>query len=192
MKFFCYKLGLVAFIISLQSCCTYLPIIDYPIILDFNKKEYTLNSKYLINTDSLVIRLTADTYIPEKCRSKKLKEFYANIQLSVERNLFRDSLILELNADNQVTCTDGKNIIKGQIKNVNDSGKLYLVIKKEEYCLVQKSYKTNSLMYDFDYSAAKNFNYNNQILKISFGDFKLDNGRAVKTEAVVGVYMGKL
>jgi hypothetical protein len=191
MKFFCYKVGLVASIICLQSCCTYLPIIDYPIILDFNKKEYNLSSKYLINTDSLVIRLTADTYIPEKCRSKKLKEFYSTIQLSVDQNLYRDSLVLALNA-NQVTCTDGKNIIRGQIKSLNDAGKLYLVIKKEEFFLVQKSYKTNSLMYDFDYSGVKNFNYKNQILKINLGDFELSNGRAVKTEEVVGMYMEKL
>jgi hypothetical protein len=181
-----YSLIQLLLILGFNSCCRYIPFVDAQIINDFNRKRYTCDNADAawIATDSANIAIRAETLIPCRCKSKNLKIFFASMQLDINKNLFRDSLVIPLKPG-QVTCSDGKSTIEGKPNIVNTSSSCFLVIAKQHYYLMQYNVRIDGVLFKFDYSGIKEFDFNNQILKINLGDIVLPDGKIIPSKEII-------
>lgn len=107
----------IALLVFLSSCCGYLPFVDRPISGDFERQQYVFDKgdHTLIETDSISIDVNGSTFIPNRCRSRKLKFVYCVIKLDIKKYLLNESLVIPLD-ESQITCTDGTNTITGDAK----------------------------------------------------------------------------
>lgn len=76
------------------SC--YLPLIDYSVLLDYSHEKYQ-TPKRLLQTDSLEINVSAIAHFPSKERSKNRRIFLVGVIIEVSRNLFTDTLTVDIN-----------------------------------------------------------------------------------------------
>jgi hypothetical protein len=140
---------------------------------DFDRQHYVFDNENhnLIETDSISIDVDGDTFIPNRCRSRKLKMFYIILRLDT-KNLFNKWLDVPLKSS-RITCSDGTNTIYA--KSIVELG----------YSSTQSSLRKDSLIIKFDYSHLENFNYNKQILKVGLGDLELPDGKKIKSKEVI-------
>jgi hypothetical protein len=185
-----FKLGLFAF---LSACCGYLPFVDRPISGDFERQQYVFDKgdHTLIETDSVSIDINGETLIPNRCRSKKLKSIYCVIKLDIKKYLFNERLVIPLDVS-KITCTDGTNTITGDAKIIASESIPILSIQEQGYYLMQNSLRKDSLVFKFDFSHLKTFNYNNQVVKLDLGNLKLPNGKIIKSKEVICRFQQKI
>lgn len=141
-------------------------------------------NSYLIETDSLQIRVSSDALIPTRCRSKKERLFFVQLRFEIKKNLYKDSLVAELDAINKLICNNGTIEIMGNNRN-NDNSKTVLVIKQNSYYLIKRSVKFFQLEYKFDYKNSEYFNYSKHSLRIDLGKLRIAE-RSVPTTKICG------
>lgn len=168
-----------------QSCCNYLPFVDYQTISDYKEKVYKIDAySYLIKSDSLQVKVNASALIPSRCRSKKSKTFFVEIGFKIEKNLYTDSVIVRLDINTQLSCSDGVYNIIGKSFS-NGSRESVLVIKMDKYYINGDDGRIFRLGYKFDFNNIKEFNYSKHNLKVDFGKLIIDNSN-VTTKNILG------
>lgn len=173
----------------MRSCGGYLPLVDYSIINDFKKSSYLIpKNQSLINNDSLNIKVKADILIPNKARSIKLKKFFVDIKLNIEKNIYPDTLKINLSKLNQVLLDDGKNRLNGQMKITNEKSDCQLIIFKTNYFILWNKLKSDILRYEFPKPDIDKFGINNHNLKINFRNLLKSDGADLKLNEIIGVY----
>lgn len=173
----------------MRSCCSYVPLVDYSIINDFKRSSYLIqNNQYLINNDSLNIKVKADILIPNKVRSMKLKKIFVDLKLDIVKNIYPDTLKIKLNESNQVLFDDGKNRLNGQMKITNEKGDCQLMIFKTNYFVLWNKLKVDILRYEFLYPDIDKVGINNHNLKINFHNLLKQDGSVLNLKEVIGVY----
>jgi len=167
-------------------CCGYLPVVDYDLSQDFKSRQFIFDNEEhnLIETDSVNISVTAETSIPKRYRSRKLKVFFVSLRFDVKKNLFDKSIVIPLNPA-MITCSDGTNTITSDARIVQMDYVPQIVIRNQKGYLAQGSLSTDIPSFKFDYSHVEEFNYKNQILKINLGDLNLPDGRVIKSKELV-------
>ena len=73
-----YKASLLAFLLTLSSCCIYLPFIDYFRMGDFEAKSYQTQ---LVTQSSLNAKIEGFALVPNKCRSRKYRKLSTHLKL---------------------------------------------------------------------------------------------------------------
>lgn len=178
--------------ILLYSCCSYLPFVDVPYSLDFERHEYKFheNSRAIINNDSLVVEIKAAVWLPNKCRSKKLGRIFTSIVFTVKSNRIQDEIILPIEHFNQVTVSDGQHEIEGRFKMMKygNTDLPAILIKGRSISVLQGDIKDDSLVYQFSYSSLSDFDYKNHVLKLKFGDARVAGQTRIYTNTVFGEY----
>lgn len=173
----------------LRSCCGYLPLVDYNIINDFKRSSYSIqNDQYLINNDSLNIKVKADVLIPNKVRSMKLNKNFVDLKLDIAKNIYPDTLKIKLNESNQVLIDDGKNRLNGQMKITNEKGDYQLIIFKTKYFIIYNSLVSGIIRYEFPYSNINKIDLNNHKLKINFLNLSKRDGTVLNLNEIICVY----
>jgi len=154
--------------IFLNSCCNYIPFVDPQIVSDYKEVTYEIESySYLIESDSLQIKVKASALIPTRCRSKRNKSFFVQLGFEIEKKFYQDTLT-ELDNNTQLLCNDDNTIIKGKSLN-NGRIEPMLLIKHDNYFITADHLKYFRLEYLFNYKNVKEFKYSKHNLVIDFG-----------------------
>lgn len=110
--------------------------------------------------------------------------------LQIKENSIQDDIIIPLNRLNQITVYDDHNVLEGNLQILNNysTSQPVIVIKGSSYNIVQNGFKIDSLSYRFSYSSSRNFDLNNQILKVDFGDAWIADKQKIQTQMAIGEY----
>ena len=175
----------------MNSCCFYLPVVDYQIMSDFKEVNYELEIKEIktINSDSLRIKLNPKLGIPRNCRAKKLNIFFVLIDLKVEKNLYPDTLIFKLIKDENFVCSDNNNnCVTGNPRILVNENICFLKIFKDEIYFIQETQIESKIICVFNINKKSKFNIESQKFSVKLGNFITRGNYSFKTSNLVFYY----
>ncbi len=176
-----------------QSCCSYLPFIDYNMMNDYAKEKYFIEKdNFLISNDKIIIKVKADVFLPNRRRSVKQKKIFVKLYLDIPFNYYKDTLRMNLNEEKQLEIDDSKQIITGFCKGItsdNDNSEL-LIFGNTYFVKNNHNFKSDVLLFEFLYPY-KDFNKENHRLRINFKNLFSKYTVPLKLNEVTGIFKMK-